>query len=259
MGRRIAGRGRGDEVVPTNGPEGALACAGISVHRGGVRALDDVSVRVGVGEIVGLIGPNGAGKTTLLDALSGFLARVSGTVTIDGQDVSRENASRRARRGIHRTFQGSRLFSQLSVEENVMVGALASGDSAADARRAADRLLDELELGPWRTQRCRGLPQGITQRIVLARALSTRPTFLLLDEPAAGLSEVETQEFEALLLAARGDGTGVLVVEHDMRFVESVCERTYVLSEGSLLFEGSVRDTFASPVVQQAYLGELTH
>ncbi|MCW2813568.1 MAG: transporter related protein [Nocardioides sp.] len=237
----------------------SLECHGIGVQRGGVRALDDVSLRVDVGEIVGLIGPNGAGKTTLLDALSGFLARMSGTVTINGADVTRESASRRSRRGIHRTFQGSRLFSNLSVEENVMVGALASGRSAAAARSECDELLASLELDRWRHQRSSGLPQGITQRIVLARALATRPRFLMLDEPAAGLSEVETEEFEHLLRAAREAGTGVLVVEHDMRFVESVCDRIYVLSEGSLLFQGTVADTFASPVVQQAYLGEIEH
>lgn len=256
----ITSRSRGAVVREDVDPAGqAIACHGVGVLRGGVRALNDVSIRVGLGEVVGLIGPNGAGKTTLLDALSGFLPGVTGTVTIDGQDVTRTSASRRARRGIHRTFQGSRLFAGLSVQENVMVGALASGRSAAEARQVADELLGRLELSPWRAQRAQGLPQGITQRIVLARALSTRPRFLLLDEPAAGLSEVETEEFEALLVAAREDGTGVLVVEHDMRFVESVCQRTYVLSEGSLLFEGTVAETFASPVVQRAYLGELTH
>lgn len=256
MKTQVRGRGMNGDGAKV---DGALACSQITVHRGGVRALNDVSIRVESGEVVGLIGPNGAGKTTLLDALSGFLARVSGSVAIDGHDVTKEGASRRARRGIHRTFQGSRLFSALSVEENIMVGALASGSSPTQARELTDQLLASLELEPWRYQRCQGLPQGITQRIVLARGLSTRPRFLLLDEPAAGLSEVETEEFEALLVAARNDGTGVLVVEHDMRFVESVCERTYVLSEGNLLFEGTVQDTFASPVVQRAYLGELEH
>jgi len=238
---------------------GALECRDIEVFRGGVRALTDVSIRVEVGEIVGLIGPNGAGKTTLLDALSGFLARVSGTVCVDGVDVSKENASRRSRRGIHRTFQGSRLFANLSVAENIMVGALAAGRSPAEAEATCGGLLTSLELERWRHQRCQGLPQGITQRIVLARALATEPRFLMLDEPAAGLSEVETDEFESLLDDARAKGTGVLVVEHDMRFVESVCDRIYVLTEGALLFEGSVTDTFASPVVQQAYLGEIEY
>lgn len=237
----------------------AVECRHVAVRRGGVTALDDVSVRVEVGEIVGLIGPNGAGKTTLLDALSGFLPRMSGEVFVDGVEVGKESPSRRSRRGIHRTFQGSRLFANLSVEENVMVGALAAGRSAGRARTECDELLGSLELEPWRHQRCHGLPQGITQRIVLARALATRPRYLMLDEPAAGLSEVETEEFEHLLRAARESGTGVLVVEHDMRFVESVCDRIYVLSEGALLFAGTVADTFASPVVQQAYLGEIEH
>jgi branched-chain amino acid transport system ATP-binding protein len=255
-------RGRG--VQPGSAPAsagsgGVLECSHITVHRGGVRALHDVTVRVEEGEIVGLIGPNGAGKTTLLDALSGFLASVSGHVLIDESDVSRESASRRARRGLHRTFQGSRLFANLSVEENVMVGALAVGESSASARTTATQLLGSLELEHWSGQRAQGLPQGITQRIVLARALATKPRFLLLDEPAAGLSEVETDEFEVLLRSAREKGAGILVVEHDMRFVESVCDRIYVLSEGEALFEGTVSETFASPVVQKAYLGEMEH
>jgi branched-chain amino acid transport system ATP-binding protein len=235
---------------------GVLECSQVTVLRGGVRALSGVDVRVSAGEVVGLIGPNGAGKTTLLDVLSGFLTPDSGTVRVDGHEVTDLVASRRARRGIHRTFQGSRLFAGLSVEENILVGAVSMGASRTEAQRHCEELLTSLELMDVRHQRCQGLPQGITQRIVLARALSTRPRFLLLDEPAAGLSEVETQEFEELLRMAQRGGAAVLVVEHDMRFVESVCDRAYVLTEGELLFQGTVAETFASPQVQAAYLGE---
>ncbi len=233
-----------------------LACERVSVLRGGVQALKDVSVEVVAGQVVGLIGPNGAGKTTLLDVLSGFLAPVSGTISIDGADVTGLVASRRAREGIHRTFQGSRLFSNLSVEENVLIGAVSMGASRAEAQARADDLIRALELEDVRHRRCRSLPQGVTQRIVLARALSTQPRFLLLDEPAAGLSEVETEEFEALLKRAQEEGAAILVVEHDMRFVESVCGTAYVLTEGELLFHGTVQETFESAAVQAAYLGE---
>jgi branched-chain amino acid transport system ATP-binding protein len=232
-----------------------LQCSGVSVRRGGVTALSDVTVRISSGEAVGLIGPNGAGKTTLLDVLSGFLTPYSGSVAIDDEEVTRLDAWKRARRGVHRTFQGSRLFSALSVRENVELGALSMGVANADASRHADDLLASLHLADLAERRCKGLPQGITQRIVLARALATRPRFLLLDEPAAGLSEVETEEFEILVRTARDDGAAVLIVEHDMRFVEAVCERAYVLTEGVLLFEGTVEETFGDTGVQAAYLG----
>jgi branched-chain amino acid transport system ATP-binding protein len=232
-----------------------LQCSDVSVHRGGVHALRGVSIEIAAGEAVGLIGPNGAGKTTLLDVLSGFLPAGSGDVLIDGRVVTGLDPGRRARLGVHRTFQGSRLFTGLSVHENVQLGALSLGVGRAEIARRTDSLLASLELEGLRHRRCRDLPQGITQRVVLARALATRPKFLMLDEPAAGLSEVETEEFEAILRAARAEGTAVLVVEHDMRFVESVCERTYVLAEGALLFQGTVQETFASPAVQAAYLG----
>jgi branched-chain amino acid transport system ATP-binding protein len=232
-----------------------LHCSEVSVHRGGVHALRGVSLEIAAGEAVGLIGPNGAGKTTLLDLLSGFLTPGSGEVRIDDRHLTKLDPGRRARLGVHRTFQGSRLFTGLSVQENVQLGALSLGVDKAEVVRRTDELLGSLELEGLRHRRCQGLPQGVTQRVVLARALATRPQFLMLDEPAAGLSEVETEEFEQSLRAARAEGTAVLVVEHDMRFVESVCERAYVLAEGSLLFQGSVQETFASPAVQAAYLG----
>ena len=234
-----------------------LECSEVSVLRGGVQALKDVTLRIESGEVVGLIGPNGAGKTTLLDVLSGFLDPASGSVHIDGHEVTQLVASRRARIGLHRTFQSSRLFIGLSVEENVLLGALSMGASSHEAAVRTNDLLHALELEDVRHRRCQSLPQGITQRIVLARALSSQPRFLLLDEPAAGLSEVETEEFERLVLTARDDGVAVLVVEHDMRFVESVCGRIFVLTEGEMLFEGSVEETFSNSVVQAAYLGEI--
>lgn len=232
-----------------------LQAVGVSLHRGGVHALRDVGMQVSSGEAVGLIGPNGAGKTTMLDVLSGFLRPQSGSVTIDGTDLTGLRAWKNARHGIHRTFQGSRLFADLSVAENITVAARSAGVSERAAREQAASLMMSLHLHDLRELRCRGLPHGVTQRIVLARALATRPRFLLLDEPAAGLSEVETAEFERLVAEARSEGTGVLLVEHDMRFVEAVCERTYVLNDGLLLFEGAVKDAFADATVQSAYLG----
>lgn len=232
-----------------------LECRDVSVLRGGVQALRDVSVSVRSGEAVGVIGPNGAGKTTLLDVLSGFLRPNRGSLTIDGKNVINLDSARLARSGVHRTFQGSRLFSALTVEENIQVAALCAGTKRADTMSRSSALMDALELTPLRHRRCQGLPQGITQRVVLARALATRPDVLLLDEPVAGLSEVETDDFESLVKGARDEGTAVLVVEHHMSFVESLCDRAYVLLEGTLLLDGTVHEVFSSPEVQAAYLG----
>lgn len=233
----------------------ALRCNDVSLFRGGVHALKGVTVEVEPGEVVGLIGPNGAGKTSLLDVLSGFLAPYSGSVALGGENITTANAVRRARMGLHRTFQGARLFGGLTVSENVQVAALSVGMPAKDADDIARDLLHALGLAELGSTRCSSLPQGVVQRIVLARALATKPKFLLLDEPAAGLSEAETSEFEDLLARTRSDGAGILVVEHDMRFVERTCSRAYVLAEGSMLFEGTVEETFSSAEVQAAYLG----
>jgi branched-chain amino acid transport system ATP-binding protein len=224
-------------------------------YRGGVLALSGVSVRVSAGEAVGLIGPNGAGKTTLLDVLSGFLTPQAGSVLIDGVDVTGLVGARLARRGVYRTFQGSRLFASLSVEENIEVSALSSGAKSGTAARRAEELMKHLKLTSLRGRRCQGLPQGVAQRIVLARALATQSRFVLLDEPVAGLSDPEADEFQALVHGARDDGAGVLVVEHHISFVEAVCDRAYVLVEGAVVFEGSVQETFANADVQAAYLG----
>ncbi len=232
-----------------------LECRDVSVLRGGVQALRDVSVSVRSGEAVGVIGPNGAGKTTLLDVLSGFLRPTRGGLSLDEKDVTDLGGAKLARSGLHRTFQGSRLFSSLTVEENIQVAALCAGARRADSITRCKVLMDALELSPLRHRRCQGLPQGITQRVVLARALATRPKVLLLDEPVAGLSEVETDEFESLVKGARDEGTALLVVEHHMSFVESLCDRAYVLLEGALLLEGTVQEVFSSPEVQTAYLG----
>lgn len=255
---QFRGGGQSQETVSATTAAAAveeLRAEEVMVSRGGVVALNGASLRVGRGEAVGLIGPNGAGKTTLLDVLSGFLKPQGGTVLLDGKDVTKLPPARLARRGICRTFQASRLFASLSVEENIEVSALSAGATHHTASARTEDLMKQLDLIPFRGRRCRGLPQGVTQRIVLARALATNSRFVLLDEPASGLSDLEADEFHSLVGRACDEGAGLLVVEHHMAFVEAVCDRIYVLVQGEFVFDGSVKETFSNSLVQAAYLG----
>ena len=255
---QFRGNGQSQEpalAITTAAAVEELRAEEVMVSRGGVVALNGASLRLGRGEAVGLIGPNGAGKTTLLDVLSGFLKPQTGAVLLDGGGVTMLSPARLARRGICRTFQSARLFASLSVEENIEVSALSAGATHRTASARTEGLMKQLDLTPLRGRRCRGLPQGVTQRIVLARALATNSRFILLDEPASGLSDLEVDEFHSLVGRARDEGTGILVVEHHMAFVEAVCDRIYVLVQGEVVFEGSVKESFANSLVQAAYLG----
>jgi len=232
-----------------------LSATGVSVAFGGVNALTDASLRLAIGEAVGLIGPNGAGKTTLLNVLSGFTASTTGTVKIGEQPIDGMPPRLRARQGLYRTFQGLRLFPFLSVRENVEVAALSAGMSRRQSAQRSDELMELLEISMYRDRPCSTLPQGLSQRVGLARALAPRPKFLLLDEPAAGLSDPESDELARVVRRAAQAGTGVLVVEHDLRFVDHVCDRLYVLAGGQPIFDGALAEAFEHPMVQAAYLG----
>ncbi len=232
-----------------------LVAERVSVSFGCVNALTEASLRLNVGEAVGLIGPNGAGKTTLLNVLSGFTKSSTGSVLLGGRVLDDLMPRKRARLGLYRTFQGLRLFPFLSVRENVELAATAAGASRREASRRATEILGQLEIQEYAERACSTLPQGTAQRVGLARALAPRPKFLLLDEPAAGLSDPESDGLALVVKSAARSGTGVLVVEHDLRFVDHVCERLYVLTGGVPIFDGALADAFADPLVQQAYLG----
>lgn len=236
----------------------ALECRGISVQLGGVQALKDIDVTLQPGERVGLVGPNGAGKTTLLNVMTGFVRPSAGSVTVDGKDVTGWSPHRRSRLGLHRSFQGLHLFGPLSVQENVELAALAAGRSPRDARRRAVALIDELGLNSVRDEACSDISHGHAQRASMARALVEEPTYVVLDEPAAGLSDQESGALVDVVREAAERGTGVLLVEHDLNFVDQVCDRLYTLSEGLMIFEGTMQDAFANAQVQAAYLGPMS-
>ncbi|HKP17931.1 MAG TPA: ABC transporter ATP-binding protein [Gaiellaceae bacterium] len=233
-----------------------LEARGVTVQFRGLRALSEVDLVLAKGEILGLIGPNGAGKTTLVNVLSGFQRPEAGDLVLDGRNVSGRPPRKFARLGVARTFQTGRLFGKLSVLENVELGALGLKTSARTARERSWTLLARLGLAAKAHLPAGSLPYGEQRLLGVLRALSTEPTFLLLDEPAAGLNEAETANLLAVIGAVRDDfGCGVLVIEHDMRLIMGVSERIQVLDHGRFLCVGTPEEVRRDPAVIEAYLG----
>ena len=239
------------------GEAGRLEARDVSKTFGGIQALRGVSLTVTEGTIAGLIGPNGSGKTTLLNCLSGVIKLTTGSITLDGREAIGWPPARFARAGIVRTFQNIRLFSQLTALQNVEVCALAaSGLSRASARELAMLLLVDLGIDGLADRHASTLSYGDQRRVEIARALAARPRFLLLDEPAAGMNEVESDALAKSLAGIRDRlDCGVLVVEHNLRVVMGLCERVYVLNEGRLISDGSADDVRRDAAVIAAYIG----
>jgi branched-chain amino acid transport system ATP-binding protein len=236
-----------------------LQASGLKVYFEGVRAAEDVDFVLNRGEILGLIGPNGAGKTTLVNVLTGFQRPTAGRIAIDDVDVSGWPPHRLGRAGIARTFQSLRLFSDLTVLQNVEVAGVANGFSRARARDQAQELLGLLRLEHRVDERASALPQGEERRLGIARALAMRPTFVLLDEPAAGLNETEADELMRTVRGIRDQhGYGMLLIEHDMRVVMGYCERIHVLDHGRTIAIGTPAEVRTDPAVIRAYLGSPT-
>lgn len=233
-----------------------LTARGLRVQFAGVVALDGVDLHVERGEIVGLIGPNGSGKTTCLNALSGFVSLAAGEVALDDRPISRWSPARRARAGLTRTFQGVRVFAALSVRENVEAAALGGGLRRRAARAQAAAVLGQLGLDHLADLPAGAVSAGDERRVGIARALATRPRFLLLDEPAAGLNDAESVRLiETIHALAREFGCGVLLVEHDMRVVMGTCARLHVLDSGRTVATGEPATVAGDPEVVAAYFG----
>jgi branched-chain amino acid transport system ATP-binding protein len=236
--------------------EGALVAHEILVRFGGLVALGGVTLELSRPRIVGLIGPNGAGKTTFINVASGYQEASAGSVFLNEADVTKWSVARRAHHGLSRTFQGIRLFGDLTVAENIEVGALGVGLGRKVARAQARELLGLVGLTADASRPAHSLPHGRRRLAGLARALATRPRFVLLDEPAAGLGEEEVDQLLVALVGIRDQfDIGMLVVEHDMRLVMNVCESIYVLDHGRVIAEGIPTDLRKNPEVLRAYLG----
>ncbi len=237
-------------------PKGALRAEGISLAFAGLRVLKEVDLTLEPGEALGLIGPNGAGKTTLVNVLSGFQAPDSGTVSLDGADVTGNSPARLAHEGLGRTFQAALPFPDLSGLESVAVGAMGMGVSRRRAIAIAADVLGRLNLLEQATQPAGALPPGSQRLLGIARALAIGPRYLLLDEPAAGLNEAECEELVAILRNVLSDfGCGVLLIEHDMSIVMPLCSRVQVLDDGTTIRVGTPREVQDDPAVVESYLG----
>ncbi|PWS36098.1 ABC transporter ATP-binding protein [Falsiroseomonas bella] len=247
--------------------EPLLALSGVTKAFGGLTVVQDVGFDLPRGGRLGLIGPNGAGKTTVFNLISGVYPIDAGEIRLDGQPISRLPPRARVRAGIARSFQNIRLMPHLSAVENVMLGqhARAAGLGALLTpiawmprgrwRREAEELLAAAGLDIDPGEVVANLPYGIRKKIEVVRALAARPKLLMLDEPAAGLNPAETAELARFLREIAAAGTTLLVVEHDMGFVNEVCDRVVVLNFGRKIFEGSMAGARADTTVREAYLG----
>ncbi|HWA65087.1 MAG TPA: ATP-binding cassette domain-containing protein [Mycobacteriales bacterium] len=260
-------------VAVSRSSDDRLACSDVTVRFGGLLAVNKASLAVPAGEVVGLVGPNGAGKSTLFAVLSGLLRPASGSVSMDGADVTHERPQLRAVRGLARTFQHPELFAGLTVRQHLVLahrsrnapkrmwtdlltlGSLRPAAKAEDQQ--VDALLEVLGLEGVARRPAVGLPLGTARLVELGRALAREPSVLLLDEPSSGLDTAETDQFEQTLnRVVQERGTSVLLVEHDVSLVMRMCSRVYVIDFGGVIASGTPAEVQANPRVRAAYLGE---
>ncbi len=233
-----------------------LELRGVSKHFGGLRAVDNLSLEMAAGEILGLIGPNGAGKTTVFNLISGFLRPDAGEIRFAERSVVGLKPHAICLRGLARTFQIVRPFPHLSVLANVRVGALARHLRAADALDRARAVVEQVGLAAKAGTLASSLTLAERKRLELARVLATEPSLLLLDEVMAGLTATETESMVALIRRVHESGVSLLLIEHNMRAVMSLSQRIVVLSFGERIAEGAPAAVASHPKVIEAYLGE---
>jgi len=251
-------------------PTRCLQVDDLEVRFGGLTAVSSVTLEVRAGQAVGLVGPNGAGKTTTFNACSGLVRPSRGSIALFGTDVTDDSPAERARLGLGRTFQRMELYDRLTVRQNVAMGLearltgarrlgslFATRAERARVAEATERSLEQSGISHLADRRAGVLPSGLRRLVELARALAGGYELLLLDEPSSGLDPGETAEFGSILSTVVADeGRGLLLVEHDMALVRSVCDYTYVLDFGKLIAQGPTAEVLASATVRAAYLGE---
>ena len=248
-----------------------LDVADVSKRFGGVQALENVGLQVPIGSIAGLIGPNGAGKTTFFNVITGLYPADAGIFLFDGLPYSPESVAKVTKAGLARTFQNIRLFGEMTVLENVMVGCHCRSKAGllgaifrfpstrreeSAIRQKSLSLLAYVGLSEFAQMQARNLSYGHQRRLEIARALATEPQLLALDEPAAGMNATEKLELRQLLLRIRTDGITILLIEHDVRLVMGICDSLTVLDYGKVIATGKPADVRVHPEVIRAYLGQ---
>lgn len=236
-----------------------FAAEGLSKSFGALVVLNNVSLTIKPGETIGLLGPNGAGKTTLVNILTGYEQADLGSVTLDGQSFNTLPAHARAHNGLARTFQSGRLFSELTVAENIALGALSVGISSKVAEKRTAEILEILEISNLAENRANSISHGNARLVGLARAVVAEPKYLIMDEPAAGINEHETPTLlAALKTVSKTLGCGMLLVEHNVQLVLDFSSRIIVLATGNLIYDGKPEHALSDSAVKSAYLGEMS-
>jgi ABC-type branched-subunit amino acid transport system ATPase component len=233
-----------------------LSVEQLSVHFGGIAAVDDVSFDLRAGEILGLIGPNGSGKTTVLNLLSGFLAPRSGRVRLGDDDITGLSADRLARRGVLRMFQMTRVFPRMSAFDNLLTAALARGVSESESQRRAEALIDELTLEPVRFLDAGQLSGGQRKLLEFGMCFIEPPQVAMLDEPFAAVHPVMREVMARFIRTRHAQGATFLLVSHDMPIIVDLCQRAVCMNAGRVIAAGNVHAVLQDHQVIEAYLGE---
>ena len=220
------------------------------------RVVDDVSIEVGPGEVVGLLGPNGAGKTTSFYMVVGLLRPETGTVLLNGEEITRLPMYRRARKGISYLPQEPSVFRKLTVEENILAILETMSLSSSERRERLDNLLESLNIRHVAKHRAFSLSGGERRRVEICRALVTSPSYFLLDEPFAGIDPIAVLDIQSIIGRLKERGIGVLITDHNVRETLSICDRAYILDQGRLIEEGDPVHIAGSKVAREIYLGE---